>query len=122
MALEDLQHGRYHPTPNERVEQALPSAPKKSLLSRLGIVGIVSVLAAILIIGSALYVFSGIASSKKQSNLGATTLSHIRPTHTTIPPTPAVTPIPQNGLYIPGTYNGSMYNSTTQQTTSITTN
>src|SRR5207237_8586193 len=32
---------------------------------------------------------------------------------------PAATATPRNGLYIAGTYNGSMFDQTTQQTTSI---
>ncbi|TMC94475.1 MAG: hypothetical protein E6J11_15455 [Chloroflexi bacterium] len=56
----------------------------------------------------------------------ATRAAHITPTSAiTIPAPgkssspPAATATPRNGLYIAGTYNGSMFDQTTQQTTSI---
>ncbi len=45
---------------------------------------------------------------------------HVTPTATFTPHvTPTATSTPQNGLYIAGTYNGSMYDETKQQTTYI---
>ncbi|TMD62294.1 MAG: hypothetical protein E6I91_16480 [Chloroflexi bacterium] len=56
----------------------------------------------------------------------ATLTAHITPTAATATPVPgktssppAATATPRNGLYIAGTYNGSMFDQTTQQTTSI---
>ena len=48
----------------------------------------------------------------------ATRTAHTTPTAATVTP-PTATATPRNGLYIAGTYNGSMFDQTTQQTTSI---
>jgi serine/threonine protein kinase len=104
-----------------------PPVQKKTATFRLGLVSIVSVLVILLIVVSGLFYFSAFQSSNRQLSANALnssstavaqtkTASHIL----TSTPTPGVTPTSQNGLYIPDTYNGSMFNQTTGQTTTMT--
>jgi hypothetical protein len=93
--------------------QQLPPLPKRQPAPRTRMVGILSGLIILLLIaGSIVYFYSGRQSNSQQTNATATA------THT---PTVTITSTAtsQNGLYIAGTYNGSMFNQTTQQTTDI---
>lgn len=93
--------------------------------TRWGIIAIISLLVVLLLVVSSLFYFNVLSNSHKT---GTTTQSSSTtpvvaqkptPTPTTgITPTP--TPTPPDGLYIPGTYKGSMLNETTQQTTYLT--
>ncbi len=104
--------------------------PKRSSPFRFGTASIIGLLLILLLVGSGIFYFN--VSRSNNSQLGANAINHQnagatqtaastqqRPTAT---PTRGVTPTPtpQNGMYIPGTYKGSMANSTTQQTTYIT--
>ena len=94
-----------------------------------GTISIVSLLVVLLLIGSLVFYF-GVARTNS-GQLGVSANNHLtahvtqtaastqRPTPTpTLGVTP--TPTPKNGMYIPGTYKGSVFNETTQQTTAIT--
>lgn len=107
-------------------QQRQVPVPKKSAPFRLGTVGIISVLVIMLLVGSALFYL--IAFQSRNNQLGTTSLNHsntaVAQTRVSTPlprstPTIAVTPtiVPKNGLYIPGTYKGSMFDETTKQTT-----
>ncbi len=101
---------------------------KKSSPFRFGTVSIVSLLVLLLLVGSSIFYFS---TSRGNRQLGASAINNpnVGATHTaatTQRPTPTATlgvtptPTPANGMYIPGTYKGSMFNETTNQTTAIT--
>ena len=99
--------------------QQLPPLPKRQPAPRTRMVGILSGLIILLLIaGSIVYFYSGRQSNSQQTNATATAKSGQTATHT---PTVTITSTAtsQNGLYIAGTYNGSMFNQTTQQTTDI---
>ncbi len=96
---------------------------------RFGTISIVSLLVVLLLIGSLVFYFS--VARPNSGQLGVSAINHLtagvtqtaastqRPTPTpTLGVTP--TPTPKNGMYIPGTYKGSAFNETTQQTTAIT--
>ena len=103
---------------------------KRSSPFRFGTVSIVSLLVILLLVGGSIFYFT---TSRGSRQLGASAISNpnIGATHTatsaqrpTPTPKPTLgvtpTPTPANGMYIPGTYKGSMFNETTQQTTAIT--
>src|SRR6266571_1783191 len=103
--------------------QQPPPLPERPPASRSRVVGILSGLIILLLL-----VGAGIGGlflySSHQADLNAiahsqtaTALAQLgqKSTHTPIPPTAT----PQKGLYIAGTYNGQMFNQTTQQTTTI---
>jgi len=74
----------------------------------------------VLVLASTLYLAYSRQLSAQQAQ--ATLLAHAQ-TATAIAkltPSPSATPSAHPGLYIAGTYNGSMYNQTTKQTTAIT--
>ncbi len=105
------------------------SEQKRPSPFRFGTVGIVSLLLLLLIIGSGVFYFNATRSNGRQLGTSAinspnvsatqTAASNQRPTPTpTLGVTP--TPTPKNGMYIPGTYKGSMFNESTNETTYIT--
>lgn len=99
--------------------QQLPPLPKRQPAPRTRMVGILSGLIILLLLaGSIVYFYSSRQSNSQQTNATATAKSGQTATHT---PTVTITSTAtsQNGLYIAGTYNGSMFNQTTQQTTDI---
>jgi serine/threonine protein kinase len=99
-----------------------PPAPKKArsgarIFAIIGVIVLLALVATAAIYGTRLY------SDQQQANLAA--LSHSQTATaqaqaTKSVPTATPTPTPPPGLYIAGTYNGSMFNSTTNQTTLIT--
>src|SRR5579883_1425185 len=99
-----------------------PPAPKKArsgarIFAIIGVIVLLALVATAAIYGTRLY------SDQQQANLAA--LSHSQTATaqaqaTKSVPTATPTPTPPPGLYIAGTYNGSMFNSTTNQTTFIT--
>ncbi|HJT56153.1 MAG TPA: serine/threonine-protein kinase [Ktedonobacteraceae bacterium] len=104
----------------------LSSPPKKRTTPYPMVIGIISgVLVLLLIGGGILYFTSNNHQSTNNANAVLTTSSQTATAlartaaHT---PTASITPTatPQNGLYIADTYNGSMTNSSSSQTTSIT--
>src|SRR6266702_3197004 len=99
-----------------------PSPPKRRPVPLSKNIAILSGLIILLLLASTVYLYSS-----HQANVNAVAHSQTatafakpvqKPTHV---PTPASTPTPkpQNGLYIAGTYNGSMVNEITQQTSTI---
>ncbi len=113
----------YTPQSHSQISERQRSSPAagRSPAVRFGIIGAISVL--ILLLAGGLYYFHPFQQSNQPIN--ANTISHSHTPVTQIQnSTPTVTTTPtataQNGLYIPGTYNGSMFNETTQQTTLIT--
>jgi serine/threonine protein kinase len=100
------------------------SLSKRQPASYARIIGIISGVLIILLIAGTVFYFN---YSNRQAGTNALDIAHSQtatafaqaPTHAptvTISPSPT----PQNGLYIAGTYNGSMNNQTTNQTTAIT--
>jgi len=113
--------------PNLQAPERQPQAslPQRRSASRSRSVSIISgliVLLVLVLVASSFYLYSS-----HQVNVNALTLSqtatafvpHPTPVHT---PTAAVTPTPkpQNGLYIAGTYKGSMFSEITQKTVFFT--
>ncbi len=115
-------------SPSIQTAEREAAVQKRSSPFRFGTVSIVSLLVILLLVGGSIFYFSTShgnrqlgASAINNPNIGAThtATSTQRPTPTpTLGVTP--TPTPANGMYIPGTYKGSMFNETTQQTTDIT--
>lgn len=103
------------------------TAPAKSPAGgpRWGMIAIISLLVALLLVVSGLFYFNVLSNNNKPgataSNSSTTPGVVQKPTPTaTTGITPTATPTPPDGLYIPGTYKGSMLNETTNQTTLIT--
>jgi serine/threonine protein kinase len=112
--------------PQRLSEPSLSSPLKKSPTSYARIIGVISGILIILLIAGSVFYFN-FSNRQASSNANAVVTSHSQtatalagaPTHA---PTTIVspTPTPQNGMYIAGTYNGSMTNQSTNQSTTIT--
>ncbi len=105
------------------VRQPLPSVPERRPVRRSRMAGIISGLIILVILlllaGGGYYFYSnhqGTVSASALSQTATATGKLQTPTHA---PTVTITSTQQKGLYIAGTYNGSMFDQTTQQTTSI---
>src|SRR6266568_4282983 len=85
---------------------------------RFGAIGIISVII-LLVLASTLYLYTSRQLSGQQASAGLIAHSQTATAVAKLTPTPRATAAPHPGLYIAGTYNGSMYNQTTNQTTSI---
>lgn len=100
--------------------QQQPPATKKRRTSLPMMAAILSGLIILLLLAGAVYFYSSHQSNANALLLQSQTATALAqtPKHT---PTVRITPTtkPPNGLYIAGTYNGSMNDATTQQTTSI---
>ena len=116
------------PLPIQTAERQ-SSVQKKSAPFRFGTVSIIGLLVILLLVGSSLFYFTVYRSGSNQLNTTAINHSNTPVTQTTAhtplvnsTPTVAITPTVavKDGMYIPGTYKGSMFNTTTNQTTSIT--
>ncbi len=113
-------------TPNLQAPERLqePPLPKRRSAPRSRSIGIISgLIILLLLVGTGYYFISQQSSSRQADTIAhsktATALAQARQTPTrTLTGTPSTTP--QNGLYIAGTYNGSMFDQTTQQTSYIT--
>ncbi len=104
--------------PRVRVPERQAPGPKRSPALRLGTIGIIAVII-VLVLASTLYLYSRQLSGQQAS---ASLIAHSQ-TATAVAkltPSPTATATPHPGLYIAGTYNGSMFNQTTNQTTTIT--
>ena len=112
-------------TPERQSEPALASPLKQRPVPYARIIAVISGILVILLIAGSVFYFS-YSNRQASSNANAilTTQSQTAtalaaaPTHAptaTISPTPT----PQNGLYIAGTYNGTMNNQLSNQTTNI---
>ena len=106
------------------------SEPKKSSPFRFGTVSIIGLLVILLLVGSSVFYFTVLRTGSNQLNTTAINHSNTPVTRatahaplvastSTIVSTPTVAV--KDGMYIPGTYKGSMFNdTTTNQTTYIT--
>ncbi len=104
--------------------QSVPSAPESRPVRRSSMVGIISgliILVILLLLAGGGYFFY----SSHQANVSSSALTQtatagklLTPTHASSV-TVTTTATQQNGLYIAGNYNGSMFEQTTQQTTQI---
>jgi eukaryotic-like serine/threonine-protein kinase len=107
-----------------RIAQPPASASKGSPLLRIGTIGIVSVLVIVLVLVGVLYFAHPFQQKSGQTATSAamSTATSIATTQPKSTPTVGITPTPTapNGLYIPGTYRGSMEDNSTQQTSAIT--
>ena len=102
-------------------KQPLPP-PKRPSALRFGIIAIISVLVILFLLVGMLFYFNNRPNSSPSSSVNhlaqsqtATALVKHQPT-----PLPTATATPRSGLYIAGTYSGTMVNETSQQATSIT--
>jgi len=104
--------------PRVRVPEKQPPGPKRSPALRFGTIGIIAVII-LLVLASTLYLYVS-RQSGQQGN--ASLIAHSQTATAVAKLTPSLTgtATPHNGLYIAGTYNGSMYDQTTNQTTDIT--
>lgn len=111
--------------PERQQPQQPPPLPKRRRASGFRIISILSGLIILLLLGGAVYYYSSRQSNGNQANLNTNAHSQTataKPAQTpTLTQTVAVSPTatPHPGLYIAGTYNGSMVDETTQQTISI---
>ena len=103
--------------PRVRVPEKQPPGPKRSPALRFGTIGIIAVI--ILLVSSTLYFYVS-RQSGQQGNASLLAHSQTATAIAKLTPRPTATPTPHPGLYIAGTYNGSMFNQTTNQTTAIT--
>ena len=107
----------------ERQSQpSYPPLPKRQPASYARIIAIISGILIILLVGGIVFYFN-FNGHQASTNANAIATEHSQ-TATALAQAPTVTisptPTPQNGLYIAGTYNGSMTNQITNQTTAIT--
>ncbi len=115
-----------HDLPTVSTSEPRVQAPEKRPLStsqrlpvlRFGAIGIISVII-LLVLASTLYLYTSRQLSGQQASAGLIAHSQTATAVAKLTPTPRATAAPHPGLYIAGTYNGSMYNQTTNQTTSI---
>jgi serine/threonine protein kinase len=110
---------------SDRLTQAVPPpVPAHRPASRARIVTIASVIVILLLLSSGAFYFFANHQSSANQPVNTNSLNHQQTPTTavksTVTATPATTPTPQPGLYIAATYNGSMFNEATQQTTTIT--
>jgi serine/threonine protein kinase len=98
------------------------SLSKRQPASYARIIGIISGILVILLVGGTVFYFN-YNGHQASTNTNAIVTEHSQ-TATALAQAPTVTispsPTPQNGLYIAGTYNGSMTNQITNQATAIT--
>ena len=113
------------PTPLKPSSVAQPAAPKRVPVQRAGLIALISVFVVLALLAGTLFYYVGHQNGNQPNAAGLTgnqsspTVS-VKPTVTpTTQPTATPTP-PPPGLDIAGTYNGSILNATTQQSTSVT--
>jgi len=103
--------------PAERIPQPVPPARRATPHAR--IIAIISGVIILLLIAGAVLFYSNYHAQQSALAQAQTATAQAKPAPTSVP-TLTPTPTPQKGLYIAGTYNGSMYNQNTGQTSSIT--
>lgn len=101
----------------ERMVETPP--PPKRAAPRSRIIAIISVVIVLLIIAGGVLFYSNYHAQQTALSVGQTATAQAKSAPTQAP-TPTATPKPQKGLYIAGSYNGSMTNQNTGQTSSIT--
>jgi len=99
------------------VSEGTVAVKKQSSKSRLGAIAALSIAVVIVLIAGTVFFY--VSHQSGNSSLNSNTLNHTQtPTVGKPTPSPTVTVV-HNGLYIAGTYNGSMYDETTNQTSTI---
>ena len=96
-------------------------APKRISVGRVGLIALISVFVVLVLVGTIILYASRQngnhpTTANATGNQSSPTVS-VKPTAT---PSPVATATPPPGIYIAGTYNGSILNATTQQATYIT--
>jgi len=97
-----------------------PRAPKKVSAQRVGLIALISVFVVLILVGT---IFLYASRQNGNHPTTANSISNqqsptaVKPTAT---PSPPATATPPPGIYIAGTYNGSILNNATQQTTYLT--
>jgi len=110
--------------PEKQPESTPPkrrSAPRSRLVAIIS--GLIIAVLLLLLLAGTVYVYSNHQVSVNALAQSQTATASVKPVQTpTHAPTVAITPIPkpQNGLYIASTYNGSLFDQITQQTTTFT--
>lgn len=102
-------------TPPERIS----AVRQKSSRSRWGLVATLSIAVVILLLAGTVFFY--VSHQSNNPSLNSTTINHAR-TPTVVAthrPSPTASAKVQNGLYIAGNYNGSMFDETTGQTSNI---
>ena len=108
--------------PNLRApEVQQPSPPKRRRVSLAMTVGIISGLIILLLLGGAVFFYSNSSSNQASTNIlaqsqTATAVAQTSKHTPTVQISPTTTP---PGIYIAGTYNGSKFDATTNQTSNI---
>ena len=108
--------------PASEKQKQPPSPPKRRPVPLSRNIAILSGLIILLLLASTVYLYSNHQASVNAVAHSQTATAFAKPVQKpTHAPTPTSTPTPkpQNGLYIAGTYNGSMVNEITQQTSNI---
>ncbi|MGH2497146.1 MAG: serine/threonine protein kinase [Ktedonobacteraceae bacterium] len=93
-----------------------PPIVERKRKTRVGGIMVISIAVVILLIAGTVFFYVSHLSNNT-ANINANNLAHSPTVAVKLSPSPTVKV--QNGLYIAGTYNGSMYNQTTGQTTFI---
>jgi len=98
-----------------------PSPPTRRPASRSRLVTLISVVVGLLLLSTGAFYFYASHQSNTNQPVNANALNHQQSPTTAARPnvTPTLGVTPQPGLYIAGTYNGSMFNESTQQSTTI---
>ena len=94
-----------------------PAPPARRAAPRTRVIGIISVVIILLLIAGTVLFYSNYRAQQNTLAQAQTATALAKPAPTRAP---APTPTPQKGLYIAGTYNGSMTDQNTGQTSTIT--
>ncbi|HVB20826.1 MAG TPA: protein kinase [Ktedonobacteraceae bacterium] len=98
----------------------IPPAPKRVSAQRVGVIALIAVFVVLVLVGT---IFLYTSRQNNPLTAANATRNQLSPTVTLKPaatPSPAATATPPPGLYIAGTYQGSILNNATQQTTYLT--
>jgi serine/threonine protein kinase len=104
--------------PRIHTPEKQPPGPKRSPALRFGTIGIIAVII-LLVLASTLYLYVSRQLSAQQASASLIAHSQTATAVAKLTPSPTATATLHPGLYIAGTYNGSMFNESTNQTTAI---
>ena len=103
---------------------AIPSptapAPKKVSVQRAGVIALIAVCVVVVVLAGVIFLYAGRPHTNQPVTANSTGNQPSPTAAAKITPTPSPSPTPAPGIYIAGTYNGSILNATTQQSTPIT--
>ncbi len=103
---------------------AMPSsvtpAPKKVPVQRIGVIALIAVCVVVVVLAGVIFLYVGRQHTNQPATANGTGKQTSPTAATKVTPTPSPSPTPPPGLYIAGTYNGSILDNTTQQTTYLT--